>query len=307
VSANSHRGLIYNIQYYSIHDGPGIRTTIFFKGCPLRCVWCQNPESQHTKNEILYDNEQCSGCETCVSICPQHAIAVTEYGVTTDRSLCLACGKCVHECPQEARKLVGKLMTAEEVFEEVNKDAVFYQQSNGGVTLSGGEPTAQPDFAVDLLRLCRDAGIHTALDTCGYTPFHNLERILEYVDLVLYDFKHINPEQHKKGTGVSNEIILDNARKILHKIGKPLWARLTIIPGYNDSLDNIESTAAFIYEELDPSVKVHLLPYHRLGLNKHKQLERDGSESGIEPPKDEDMIEFQKIFESHGIEAVIGG
>jgi pyruvate formate lyase activating enzyme len=198
-------------------------------------------------------------------------------------------------------------MTAEEIFEEVNKDAIFYQQSNGGVTLSGGEPTAQPDFAVDLLRLCRNAGIHTALDTCGYTPFHNLERILEHVDLVLYDFKHINPEQHKKGTGVSNEIILDNARKILHEIGKPLWARLTIIPEYNDSLDNIESTAAFIYEELDPSVKVHLLPYHRLGLNKHIQLERDGSESGIEPPEDEDMIRFQKIFESHGIEAVVGG
>jgi len=307
VKTNSNKGLIFNIQYYSIHDGPGIRTTVFFKGCPLRCSWCQNPESQHTKNEILYDNEQCSGCETCVSICPQHAITVTEYGVKTDRSLCLACGECVYKCPQEARKLVGKLMTADEVFEEVHKDAIFYQQSNGGVTLSGGEPTAQPDFAVNVLRLCKDAGIHTALDTCGYTPFHNLERILEHVDLVLYDFKHINPGKHKKGTGVSNEIILDNARKIFHKIRKPLWARLTIIPGYNDSSENIEATIRFICEELDPSVKVHLLPYHRLGLHKHKKLERDSKESGIKPPEDEDMIKFQKIFESHGIKSIIGG
>jgi pyruvate formate lyase activating enzyme len=198
-------------------------------------------------------------------------------------------------------------MTAEEVFEEVNRDAIFYQQSNGGVTLSGGEPIAQPDFAVNLLRLCKDAGIHTALDTCGYTPFHNLERVLEHIDLVLYDFKHINPEKHREGTGVSNEIILDNARKKVHKIGKPLWTRLSIIPGYNDSPKNIEAAAAFIYEELDPSVSVHFLPYHRLGLHKHKQLERDTKESVIKPPEDGDMILFQKNFESHGIKSVIGG
>jgi len=303
----STKGVIFNVQPYSIHDGPGIRTTVFMKGCPLMCLWCQNPESQALLPEIFFDRGKCTGCGKCVEVCPEGAIEIYQERSRTNRGLCKGHGKCVEICPNEARNLMGINVTAEEVFQEVNGDAIFYQRSGGGVTLSGGEPLAQPEFAISLLKLCKNAGIHTALDTSGYAKWETMRQVLDYVDLVLYDFKHMDPAEHRKQTGVSNSLILDNSRKIYHECSKPMLARIPIVPGYNDSVENIEATAKFVATELGNSVKVHLLPYHRLGETKYERLEMASKSVSIQPPSEEHMSELQKIVESFGLIACVGG
>jgi pyruvate formate lyase activating enzyme len=307
IEAESTRGVIFNVQHYSIHDGPGIRTTVFMKGCALRCLWCQNPESQSTRPELFFDSEQCKGCGTCVQACPEGAIELYDGRSWTNRKLCMGAGKCAEVCPHEARNVMGRYVTSEEIFKQVAGDAIFYQRSGGGVTLSGGDPLAQPRFAKSLLKLCKDASIHTALDTCGYAPWDTVRQVLDYVDLVLYDFKHMDPVEHEKCTGVSNDLILDNARKIHHELSIPILARVPIIPGYNDSVENIEATARFIATELGNSIKVHLLPYHRLGETKYERLEKPGKSVSIEPPSEERMLGLKKIVESVGLTAYIGG
>ena len=307
IEAESTKGVIFNVQHYSIHDGPGIRTTVFMKGCALRCLWCQNPESQSTRPELFFDSEQCKGCGTCVQACPEGAIELYDGRSWTNRKLCMGAGKCAEVCPHEARNVMGRYVTAEEIFKQVAGDAIFYQRSGGGVTLSGGEPLAQPRFAMSLLKLCKDASIHTALDTCGYAPWDMVRQVLDYVDLVLYDFKHMDPVEHEKCTGVSNDLILDNARKIHHELSIPILARVPIIPGYNDSVENIEATARFIATELGNSIKVHLLPYHRLGETKYERLEKPGKSVSIEPPSEERMLGLKEIVESVGLTAYIGG
>jgi len=301
------KGVIFNIQTYSIHDGPGIRTTVFMKGCPLTCLWCQNPESQALQPQIFFDSEKCTGCGKCVEACPEGAVEIVDGRSRTNRGLCTGQGKCAEVCPNEARNLMGYYTTAGEVFQRVKKDEIFYQRSGGGVTLSGGEPSAQPEFAISLLRLCRSAGIHTAVDTCGYAKWETLRRVLSYADLVLYDFKHMDPVEHKKHTGVSNDLILDNAKRIYHELSIPMLARVPVVPGYNDSVENIEATARFIASELGTSVKVHLLPYHKLGEVKYERLEKPGKATSIEPASDEHMAKLQKIVESFGLETFIGG
>ena len=307
IEAESTKGVIFNVQHYSIHDGPGIRTTVFMKGCALRCLWCQNPESQSTRPELFFDSEQCKGCGTCVQACPEGAIELYDGRSWTNRKLCMGAGKCAEVCPHEARNVMGRYVTAEEIFKQVAGDAIFYQRSGGGVTLSGGEPLAQPRFAMSLLKLCKDASIHTALDTCGYAPWDTVRQVLDYVDLVLYDFKHMDPVEHEKCTEVSNDLILDNARKIHHELSIPILARVPIIPGYNDSVENIEATARFIATELGNSIKVHLLPYHRLGETKYERLEKPGKSVSIEPPSEERMSGLKKIVESFGLTTYIGG
>jgi pyruvate formate lyase activating enzyme len=299
-------GVVFNIQRYSIHDGPGIRTTAFLKGCPLRCLWCQNPESQTRRPEIFFVMENCKGCGACAEVCPQRAIEVIEGLARTNRALCIGCGKCTEVCPNEARNLMGSNATAQEVFEELAADDIFYQRSGGGVTLSGGEPLAQPEFAEAVLRLCREASIHTALDTCGYAPWETMRQVVEYVDLVLYDFKHMDPEQHERYTGVSNELILENA-KMIHQFGVPLLARVPVIPGHNDAPGNMVATALFIATELGDSTKVHLLPYHRLGETKHERMEQPNKSLATEPPSEEQMEETRDVFESFGLEVHLGG
>ena len=299
-------GVVFNIQRYSIHDGPGIRTTAFLKGCPLRCAWCQNPESQILRPEIFFVSENCKGCGTCAQACQQGAIAVVDGLARTDRAKCVGCGECTEVCPNEARNLMGRTATALEVFQELAADEIFYQRSGGGATLSGGEPLAQPEFAMAVFRLCREASIHTALDTCGHAPWETMRQVLEYVDLVLYDLKHMDPEQHKRYTGVSNELILENAKRI-HQLGIPMLARVPVIPGHNDDQENMVATAVFIATELGESTPVHLLPYHRLGETKHERMEQGNKSLAADPPSDEQMEEMREVYESFGLEVHLGG
>jgi pyruvate formate lyase activating enzyme len=306
-SAEDTKGVIFNIQHYSIHDGPGIRTTVFLKGCPLRCLWCQNPESQASQPELFFNADKCTGCGKCVDGCPEGAIQLIEGKSKTDRNRCKGIGKCAAMCPNEARSLMGRYSTAGEVFNDVSGDAIFYRNSGGGVTLSGGDPIAQPDFASSILTLCRDAGLHTAIDTCGYAPWEILRHILEYVDLVLYDFKHMDPGAHKEYTGVSNDLILDNAKKIYRDLGMDMLARVPIVPGYNDSPENLERTAGFLVNELGTSIGVHLLPYHRLGETKYERLEVPEKPVTVQPPVDGHMERIKDIFESFGLKVNLGG
>jgi pyruvate formate lyase activating enzyme len=301
------KGTVFNIQRYSIHDGPGIRTTVFFKGCPLRCVWCQNPESQAFQQELFYNKERCKGCGRCLTACPEKASEIVEGHSRTDRTLCKACGACAEVCPEEARVLMGKSVSAKEVFAEVNKDAIFYERSGGGVTLSGGEPLAQPEFSIQILSQCKSSGIHTAIETCGHAPWETVEGVLKVVDLVLYDLKHMDPIEHRKITGVSNALVLENLKRIYHESHVALAIRIPVIPGFNDTPENMEATASFIVKDLDASVPVHLLPYHRLGDSKREQMESSQPSLRIVSPSDEGMEKLRGYFESRGLKAVIGG
>jgi pyruvate formate lyase activating enzyme len=300
-------GIIFNIQYYSIHDGPGIRTDVFLKGCFLRCVWCQNPESQSLKPELFYFKEKCTGCGKCVAVCSTRAIRIEDRKSITDRIKCDGCGKCVQVCPNEAKSLMGKEMPVQEVFQKIKGDEIFYKRSNGGVTLTGGEPLFQPCFSRNLLTICQQAGIHTAIETCGYADWRIFKDILQHVNLVLFDLKHMSSDKHREYTGVPNELILDNARRIYHELKIPVWARIPVIPGYNDSIQNIDTTADFIASELGTSVPVYLLAYHRLGESKHEKLFGEGNNISISPPADGYMLELQRIMISYGLETHIGG
>ena len=305
--AEATKGIIFNVQHYSIHDGPGIRTTVFMKGCPLKCAWCQNPESQKLQPELFFNAEACTGCGSCVQVCPVKAIEIVEGKSKTNRKLCSGIGKCAEVCPNEARTMMGRVVTAGEVFKEVNGDSIFYQRSGGGVTLSGGDPVAQPEFSISILKLCKNAGIHTAIETSGCVKWEILSQILNYVDLVLYDFKEMESAKHKTHTGVSNTLILDNVRKIYHERQIPLLARVPVVPGFNDSVENITATARFVANELGKDVKVHLLPYHRLGETKYERLEYISTTTSIKPPTDEQMAKLNEIVASFGLTVAIGG
>jgi pyruvate formate lyase activating enzyme len=265
------RGTVFNIQGYSIHDGPGIRTTVFLKGCPLKCFWCQNPESQRKEPEVFLYKEKCTLCRRCVTGCPIGASAVSDKGPRIDRKKCAGCGKCAETCPTETRKLIGKYMTVDMVMREILKDVLFYKNSGGGVTLSGGEPSAQPEFTLTILQRCKEVGLHTTLDTCGYVEWPLMEKLLRYTDLVLYDIKCMGARKHHEATGRSNRIILENAKKIARN--KAMRVRVPIIPGFNDSAKEIQAISHFSRVELG-SVEIDLLPYNPMGEIKYERLDR---------------------------------
>ncbi len=264
-------GWVFNIQRFSIHDGPGIRTTVFLKGCPLRCFWCQNPESQSGRPEIVLDGRKCTLCGACDAACQHGAIHIEAGKPIFDRRICRGCGRCAVVCPTEARRLCGTRMTVEEVMREVLKDAKFYENSGGGVTLSGGEPLAQPGFARALLKGCKQAELHTTLDTCGWAPWPDIEKLLEYADLVLFDIKHLDASMHREAAGRDNLLILENAKKISRL--KPMRIRVPLVPGFNDSPEAVSGIAAFVKSELGCR-DIDLLAYNRMGEVKYDFLEK---------------------------------
>lgn len=301
-SAKANKGLVFNIQRFSVHDGPGIRTTVFVKGCPLRCAWCSNPESQEAYQEIIRLDRSCIRCGQCVEACPRGAIILGEFGRVIDREKCDRCLMCAEVCPSRAIETVGRYMDVAEVMEEVGKDELFYRNSDGGVTISGGEPLLQWQFVQTLLKECKHRSFHTALDTSGYSTWKAVEEVLKYVDLVLYDIKLIDPAKHREATGVDNEIILANVAKVAQK--KRTWLRYAVIPGFNDSETCAEDIAVFASSI--SIEKVSLLPYHAFGAEKYERLGRVYSLEGVSTPTDGQLQEISSIFESFGLDVTIG-
>ena len=300
-------GEIFDIQHFSLHDGPGIRTTVFLKGCPLSCLWCQNPESHKKEVQLMVNSNLCKGCGKCLQECKQNALSFGADGITVDRDKCIVCGACAAVCRNKALTAIGQVYTSAEVLDEVTKDMQFYNNSGGGVTLSGGEVLMQADFSAEVMRLCKEAGISTAIETTGFGKWEKVKQVVENADLVLLDLKHMNSETHKRLTGVPNEIILENAEKISRKLKKPIWARIPIIPGENDSDDNIKATAEFVVSKLDIETPVHLLPYHNMGDSKKVLLGYENYGETYEPPSDERMEYLKSLMEEKNLKVFIGG
>jgi len=267
---NKKYGLIFDIQRFSVHDGPGIRTLLFFKGCPLRCQWCSNPEGRVREQQILYNSRRCIACNGCVAVCHTGASSMINGTMVYDRKKCIVCGKCIEVCPSGARTLSGKWITVDEVMDVIEKDRVFFRHSGGGITLGGGEPTYQPEFAEALLTECRRNNIHTAIETCGYADWKIFSLLLEKTDLVLFDIKHIDDSKQRHYTGASNRIILDNLDKLL-MTNKKIVVRITLIPHFNDSKEEKEKIVDFIKSKRR-NVEIEYLFYHKYGLYKYELL-----------------------------------
>lgn len=274
------KATIFDIERNSYVDGPGIRTTVFFKGCNLRCAWCHNPESQSPKIQMMFYKNKCTGCGKCEEKCPNAL------------EKCELCGKCTFYCPHDAREICGKEYTVDEIICEILKDKAFYDNSGGGVTFSGGECMLQIDFLEEALKACKENGIHTAVDTAGHVSFEHFERILPYTDLFLYDIKCYDSEKHKKYTGVSNELIFSNLKKLL-QTDKTIWVRIPVIPTVNDTVEEILGIKELIFSFGSPE-RVELLPYHTMGEHKYAALVRDVQPFSV--PSDEKMAQLKKIF-----------
>jgi len=299
------RGRVFNIQRFSIHDGPGIRTTVFLKGCPLRCSWCHNPEGIDPVPEILVSSQRCIDCRECVRACPFDLPVPGGLYRPDSTDRCQVCGACADACPSAARQVVGREMSVAEVVAEVIKDRVFYDQSGGGITVSGGEPLQQADFLQQLLTACRREGLHTTVDTCGLASWSHFESILGVTDLFLYDLKHMDDVQHRRHTGASNRQIIDNLEQ-LAKTQARIWLRVPVIPGINDSADNVLATAR-LATLLEAVERVCLLPFHRLGEDKLRRLGRPSSVGRAVRPAEEHLEDLLHLVEGTGMTATIGG
>jgi pyruvate formate lyase activating enzyme len=298
-------GTVFNIMRFSINDGPGIRTTVFLKGCPLACPWCHNPESVQREQEVVLRGDRCIGCGECVDACSQHAIAKVDGQVTTDRTLCTRCGDCVSRCYADARELVGKEWTTEEVMREILLDRVFFDESGGGVTFSGGEPFLQHDFLESLLHACRQHGIHTTVDTTGCTSVSILERIAPLVDLFLYDLKMMDDARHREYTGVSNLPILENLRRLI-RWEKRVIVRIPVVPGVNDDEHNIRSSGEWL-ASLGTVLEVHVLPYHASGTEKYSRLGKPYALDTLRSPDHDSVARIVKELQKFVPSVILGG
>ncbi len=316
--SNDLTGKVYDIQGFSVQDGPGIRTTIFLKGCPLRCPWCHSPESQQFHSQLSWISMRCIGiekCGKCIDVCPQNAITPGEtvqhlvtkediQHVYVDRSICDNCGKCAEVCYPDALFMCGTDYTVEELVEKAAKDMPFFEQSGGGVTVSGGEALSQSEFTLALLKGLKEKGINTALDTTGFTKWQNIEAVLPYTDLFLYDLKHMRNDQHKAVVGVPNEVILENAKRIAEAGGK-FQIRIPVIPRFNDSEENIKETGEFCKSLGDAVTVIQLLPYHNMGVMKYQRISNDQKVLEAPVPSEEKIQSLKKILEDMGLPVTI--
>jgi len=294
------KGRIFDIKFFAIHDGPGIRTTIFLKGCPLKCIWCHNPEGISPKEEIAYITKKCVGCGVCFKICPNGVYGVSEAGTRIfQRDKCKMCLSCIDSCYPQALMLYGKEVTVAEVMEKVLQDSDFYKTSNGGITLSGGEPLTQAEFSAELLKGCIDKGIHTAVDTCGYVRWESFEAVLPYTKMFLYDFKHIDDEAHIKYTGVSNQLIIENLVKLGIR-GVPIEIRIPVIPGINDNAEYAKRTGELL-GRIPAITAVRLLKYHNLAKSKYISLGKPERMPETSDNQSAKIDEYASFLEQYGL------
>ncbi len=285
------RGCIFDIKRFAVHDGNGIRTTVFLKGCNLRCLWCHNPEGMFSVPQTAYYAHKCIGCGECAGVCPAQAHRIEDGKHLFDRALCIGCGKCAAVCLGDALTFYGREMTADELLPLLLEDREFYESSSGGVTFSGGECMLQADFLREILRLCKENGIHTAVDTAGDVPWESFEKVIPYTDLFLYDVKAATESLHKEGTGVSNARILENLKR-LSDAGAEIIVRVPVIGGYNDTAEEIERIAAILKPLRIRSVE--LLPYHAMGEHKYEAIGQVGQTFTV--PDADTMALFRKLF-----------
>lgn len=298
-------GLIFDIKRFSIHDGPGIRSTVFFKGCPLVCAWCHNPESQSIKPELIFRPSRCLACGECVDACPHKAIQFIDGRIRQDWGSCHVNGACVEVCYPGAREIIGRQISPETVVQELVQDRVYYQASGGGVTFSGGEPLAQPAFLKEILSLCKKEDLSTALDTCGAADWEHLEAQLPYLDLVLYDLKIIDDALHKEYTGASNSQILDNFRRLMQS-DVDVIVRRPVIPGVNDAEEEISSLGDYL-KDINGRIKIDILPYHSLSTDKYLRLGRGEESREWQQPSPDLLERIQKQLEEYGHQVGLRG
>jgi pyruvate formate lyase activating enzyme len=294
------RAMVFEIERFALNDGPGIRTVVFFKGCPLRCRWCSNPESQRAEPELFYLPRRCLGCAHCVAACDRGALAY-QGRVVIDRERCDACGRCTQACNSGALSLAGRELAVREIFLEVRRDEAFYRNSGGGVTFSGGEPTAQPQALRALAELCHEAGLHTCIETCGEFPWQTLRETLPVLDLFLFDIKHLDGERHEELAGSGNKRVLENFRRLLDA-DKPLIVRFPLLPGINDDERHLEELAAFLADNA-PGIRLDILPYHRLGNAKYRGLGREYPLEQLAAPSVERALAVKEFFAGRGFAA----
>ncbi|MDO7785704.1 (2S)-3-sulfopropanediol dehydratase activating enzyme [Desulforamulus aquiferis] len=296
---NKVSGIVFNIQQFSVHDGPGIRTIVFLKGCPLRCQWCANPESQYQNPELTFNYNKCIGikeCALCIKACPKAAISelADSNSIKIDRAICNNCDFCAESCPSKALELFGKTMTVDAVLKIVEEDSVFYARSGGGITLSGGEPLMQADFAYELLKEAKGRGMNTAIETCGYANWDKTKKVFEYANTVFYDIKCLDSERHKVFTNVSNEVILANFERLCNEFpSTQVVVRTPVIPGFNDWDDDIKAIRDYV--KIYPNVEYELLAYHRFGESKYSYLGREYLLKDVEPLSQEQIKKLRLI------------
>lgn len=298
-------GIIFDIQTYSVYDGPGIRTCLFFKGCPLSCRWCHNPESQRRRPEMGYTADRCAGCGTCVNACPNGALVLYGNTIKRDRARCTVCGLCQEACPNDAHEKIGYETSAEDVVRELIVDRPFFEESSGGVTLSGGEPTMQGEFLLETARLLRKNGIHTALETCGWFAEESAEVLVDTIDLFLFDIKHTDADRHKQFTGVDNGPILANFGRVLSVTGPArIVPRVPLIPGFNADRQSLAGICSFLTES-GYRGPVHLMPYNPLAKSKYEKLGRGREYQNMGELTDDTIDELTSVAKDFGFEAVI--